>query len=96
MKLNSPEAMIAFCRGLQKASPIDGHVRPEPGDMPGYEDQVIMAGGTFTQGATMEMSADGPIRPPYIIYFQGGVSYEYIKIGLLSAISEMPLNMSEI
>lgn len=96
VKLNSPEAMIAFCRGLQKASPIDGHVRPEPGDMPGYEDQVIMAGGTFTQGATMEMSADGPIRPPYIIYFQGGVSYEYIKIGLLSAISEMPLNMSEI
>lgn len=95
VKLNSPEAMIAFCRGLQKASPIDGHVRPEPGDMPGYDDQVIMAGGTFTQGATMEMSADGPIRPPYIIYFQGGLSYEYIKIGLLSAISEIPLHMSD-
>ncbi len=85
IKLSSPAALIAFCQGLQKASPIDSHVLPEPSGMPGYGDQVIMAGGTFIQGATSELSADGPLREPYAVYMQGGLSYQYIKIGALFA-----------
>lgn len=85
IKLGSPEAMIAFCQGLQQGSPIDAHVRPEPSGMPGYGDQVIMAGGTFIQGATSELSADGPLREPYAVYLQGGLSYFYVRIGVLLA-----------
>ncbi len=85
VRLGSREKMIAFCQGLQKGSPIDSHVYPEPAGMPGYENEVIMAGGTFIQGATSEFSADGPLREPYILYQQGGISYHYVKLGNLLA-----------
>lgn len=80
VKLGEREKMIAFCQGLQKGSPIDSHVLPIPAGMPGYQDEVIMAGGTFIQGATSEFSADGPLRPPYIVYQQGGISQTYVKM----------------
>lgn len=79
VKLNSKEKMIAFCQGLQKGSPIDSHVLPIPSQMPGYTDEVIMAGGTFIQGATSEFSADGPLREPYAVYMQGAISHYYVK-----------------
>ena len=82
------KAMVAFCRGLQKGSPLDGHVTPEPAEMPGYEDQVVMAGGTFVAGSTIELSADGPLRPPFAIYMQGGLSKEYVKLGIITAAKE--------
>jgi cystathionine beta-lyase family protein involved in aluminum resistance len=85
VKLGSREKLIAFCQGLQKGTPLDAHVLPIPGEMPGYEDEVIMAGGTFIQGATSEFSADGPLREPFIAYQQGGISHTYVKIGNLSA-----------
>lgn len=85
IKLGSPELMIAFCRGLQQASPVDSHIIPEPWGMPGYDDKVIMAGGTFTQGSTIELSADGPVRPPYAIYLQGGLSLDYTRLSVLNA-----------
>lgn len=85
IKLGSPEAMIAFCKGLQKGSPVDSHVTPVPSGMPGYGDQVIMAGGTFIEGATSELSADGPLREPYAVYMQGGLSRQYVKLGILLA-----------
>ena len=87
--LGSKEKLIKFCQGIQKGSPIDANVLPEPGDMGGYEDKVIMAAGTFTQGSTIELSCDGPIREPYIAYMQGGLTYEYGKYGILKAINEM-------
>ena len=87
--LGSAEKLIQFCQGIQKGSPIDSNVIPEPGDMGGYEDKVIMAAGTFTEGSTIELSCDGPIRPPYIAYLQGGLTYEYGKYGILKAIQEM-------
>ena len=80
-----PEILCAFCRGIQAGSPVDAFVRPEPWDMPGYSDKVIMAAGAFTQGSSIELSADGPIRPPYTVYFQGGLTYESGKIGIMSA-----------
>ena len=83
------EALIAFCRGIQYGSPVDAFVTCEPWDMPGYGDPVIMAAGTFTQGASLELSADGPIRAPYIAYFQGGLTYESGKLGVLSAAREV-------
>lgn len=86
VKCGSPEGLIAFCRGIQAGSPVDAFVSCEPWDMPGYQDPVIMAAGTFTQGASLELSADGPIRPPYIAYFQGGLTYESGKYGVLSAV----------
>lgn len=87
--LEKPESVIAFCTGLQKGSPVDSFIMPEPSPMPGYDDQIIMAGGTFVQGSTLELSADGPIRPPYAVYMQGGISLSYIKLGVLSAINYM-------
>ncbi len=81
----SAEGLIAFCRGIQWGSPVDAYVTCEPWAMPGYGDPVIMAAGTFTQGASLELSADGPVRPPYIAYFQGGLTYEAGKYGVLSA-----------
>lgn len=83
--LGSPELLSAFCRGIQRGSPVDAYVTPEPWDMPGYGDKVIMAAGAFTQGASIELSADGPMRPPYTVFFQGGVTYESGKIGVLTA-----------
>ena len=84
-----PEKLCAFCRGIQKGSPVDAFVTPEPWAMPGYSDQVIMAAGAFTQGSSIELSADGPLRPPYTAFFQGGLTYESGKIGILAAASEM-------
>ena len=83
------EKLIKFCQGIQMGSPIDSFVVPEPSDMGGYEDQVIMAAGTFTEGSTIELSCDGPIREPFIAYMQGGLTYQYGKIGILKAISNM-------
>ena len=87
--LNDPKKLCAFCRGIQHGSPVDSYVTPEPWDMPGYNDQVIMAAGAFVQGASIELSADGPMRPPYTAYFQGGLTYESGKIGILSAAQEL-------
>lgn len=87
IELGSPEKMIAFCQGLQQYSPVDAHVRPVPGPMPGYTDQVIMAGGTFIQGSSIELSADGPLRSPYIVYLQGGLTFEHAMLGILGAAS---------
>lgn len=89
LRLGSEDNLVKFCQGIQKGSPIDSNVLPFPGDMGGYEDKVIMAAGTFTQGSTIELSCDGPIRPPYIAYMQGGLTYEYGKLGILKAIEFM-------
>lgn len=89
IELGSPERMIAFCRGLQKYSPVDAHVRPEPSGMPGYSDAIIMAGGTFVQGSSIELSADGPIRAPYAVYLQGGLTFEHAVIGIMGAAEEV-------
>lgn len=89
LSLGSEENLVKFCQGIQKGSPVDSNVLPYPGDMGGYEDKVIMAAGTFTQGSTIELSCDGPIRPPYIAYMQGGLTYEYGKLGILKAIEYM-------
>ena len=89
IKLGSEEKLVKFCQGIQKGSPIDSNVIPYPGEMGGYEDKVIMAAGTFTEGSTIELSCDGPIREPYIAYMQGGLTYEYGKFGILKAIEEM-------
>ena len=85
----SGEKLCAFCRGIQAGSPVDAFVTPEPWDMPGYSDAVIMAAGTFTQGASIELSADGPMKPPYIAYFQGGLTFESGKLGILYAASQV-------
>ena len=87
--MQSPEKLIAFCQGIQMGSPVDAMSIPEPWDMPGYTDKVIMAAGAFTQGSSIELSCDGPIRPPYVAFLQGGLTYEYGKIGVLKAIQNM-------
>lgn len=89
IKFNNKDMLIAFCQGIQNGSPIDSFVTCEPWDMPGYEDQVIMAAGAFIQGSSIELSADAPIRPPYIAYLQGGLTYEHSKIGVLIALQKM-------
>ena len=86
---NDPDKLIKYVVGIQKGSPIDSFVTCEPWDMPGYDDKVIMASGSFTQGSSIELSCDGPIRPPYIAYQQGGLTYEYGKLGLIRAIEEL-------
>ena len=85
IELKSPEKLIKFCRAIQEYSPVDSFAAPEPWDMPGYEDKVIMAAGTFVQGASIELSADGPLRPPYAVYLQGGLTFEHAVIGILAA-----------
>ena len=87
IELGDADKLIKFCQGIQMGSPIDANVIPEPSGMAGYDDQVIMAAGTFTQGSTIELSCDGPIREPYIAYMQGGLTYEYGKLGILKALS---------
>ena len=87
IELGESDKLIKFCQGIQMGSPIDSSVIPEPSGMAGYDDQVIMAAGTFTQGSTIELSCDGPIREPYIAYMQGGLTYEYGKFGILKALS---------
>jgi cystathionine beta-lyase family protein involved in aluminum resistance len=83
--LGAPERVQAFCAGIQEASPVDSYVRPEPSNLPGYQDKVIMAAGTFIQGASSELSADAPLREPYLVYVQGGLSKEYVKIAVINA-----------
>ena len=89
VKLGSPEAVCAFCEGIQKAAPVDSFVTPVPSDMPGYEDQVVMAAGAFVQGSSIELSSDAPIRAPYIVYFQGGLTYEHSKLGVLMSLQRL-------
>ena len=89
VQFNDREMMIAFCQAIQFASPVNAHVRPEPSYMPGYEDDVIMAAGTFIQGASIELTADGPMRPPYEAYVQGGLTYEHVKIALVTAMDQL-------
>ncbi len=81
-----PEGVIAFCRGIQSAAPVDSHVTPEPWDMPGYDAKVIMAAGAFVSGSSIELSADGPIKPPYAVYFQGGLTWPHAKFGILKSL----------
>lgn len=83
------QKLIKFCQGIQMGSPIDSNSIPEPWDMPGYTDQVIMAAGAFTQGSSIELSCDAPIREPYMAFMQGGLTYEYGKLGVLKAVSYM-------
>ena len=87
--LGSPEAVIAFCRGIQAAAPVDSFAAPEPWDMPGYDDQVIMAAGAFVEGSSIELSADAPIRPPYNVYFQGGLTWPSAKLGILMSLQSL-------
>ena len=87
IELGEADELIKFCQGIQQGSPIDSNVIPEPSDMGGYDDKIIMAAGTFTEGSTIELSCDGPIRPPYIAYMQGGLTYEYGKLGIMKALS---------
>ena len=83
------EGVEAFCRGIQAAAPVDGHVVPEPWDMPGYDSKVIMAAGAFVQGSSIELSADGPIAPPYAVYFQGGLTYPHAKLGIMMSLQKI-------
>ena len=87
--LNSKEAVIAFCKGIQAAAPIDSYVRPEPYAMPGYHSDVIMAAGAFIQGASIELSADAPIEPPYSVFFQGGLTWPHGKLGILMSLQKL-------
>ena len=89
VELKSPEGMLAFCKGIQSAAPVDSYVDPVPGDMPGYDSQVIMAAGAFVQGSSIELSADGPIRPPYAVYYQGGLTWYHAKLGVLLSLQKM-------
>ena len=89
VELGSEAGMIAFCKGIQAAAPVDAHATPMPWDMPGYNDKVIMAAGAFVQGSSIELSADGPIRPPYAVYFQGGLTWFHAKLGILMSLQKM-------
>ena len=85
----TPEGVIAFCEGIQAAAPVDSFAKPVPGDMPGYDSQVIMAAGAFVQGSSIELSADGPIKTPYAVYFQGGLTWEHAKLGILMSLQKL-------
>ncbi|GFI01345.1 MAG: hypothetical protein HFI44_02865 [Lachnospiraceae bacterium] len=85
----SPQGVIAFCQGIQQAAPVDGHVTPEPWDMPGYDSPVIMAAGAFVSGSSIELSADGPIKPPYAVYFQGGLTWQHGKLGIMNTLQKL-------
>ena len=89
IELGTAEKLVAFCSGVQKYSPVDSFVKPEPWDMPGYTDQIIMAAGTFVQGASIEFTADGPLRSPYNVYLQGGLTFEQVMFGILGAAEEI-------
>ena len=89
VEFNNRDAMIAFCEGIQAAAPVDSYVTPEPWAMPGYDSDVIMAAGAFVQGSSIELSADGPMKPPYAVYFQGGLTWEHAKLGILKSLQYM-------
>ena len=88
IEFGTPEGLISFCEGIQYAAPVDSFVTPEPWDMPGYDSQVIMAAGAFVSGASIELSADGPIKPPYAVYFQGGLTWQHAKFGILKSLQQ--------
>ena len=92
VQLGDEDSLIEFCRGIQAASPVDSFVSPEPWDMPGYEDKVVMASGAFIQGSSIELSADAPVREPFNVYFQGGLTYEHGKLGIMSALNRLKEN----
>ena len=92
MELGSEEAMVAFCRGIQAASPVDSYAAPEPSPEPGYTDEVVMASGSFTQGSTIELSCDGPLREPYTCYLQGGLNFAASRAGVLLAVQNAYFN----
>ena len=81
--------MIAFCEGIQAAAPVDSYVTPTPWAMPGYDSDVIMAAGTFVSGSSIELSADGPVKPPYAVYFQGGLTYPHAKLGIMMSLQRI-------
>ncbi|MCI8326755.1 MAG: hypothetical protein HFI37_03155 [Lachnospiraceae bacterium] len=87
--LGTPERLIAFCEGIQRAAPVDSYVTPEPWDMPGYDAKVIMAAGAFVQGSSIELSADGPLKPPYAVYFQGGLTWYHAKLGIIWSLQKL-------
>ena len=89
IKFRDPELLVEFCRAIQSASPIDSYVSPEPWDMPGYNDKVVMAAGAFVQGSSIELSADAPLREPYIAYFQGGLTYEHASFGIIKSLDSL-------
>ena len=89
VKFGDPEATLTFCAAVQAAAPIDSYVTPMPWDMPGYNDQVVMAAGAFVQGSSIELSADAPLREPYIAYFQGGLTYEHAKFGVIKSLDAL-------
>ena len=89
VELGSEAGMVAFCKGIQAAAPVDSFATPYPSEMPGYSDKVIMAAGAFVQGSSIELSADGPIRPPYAVYFQGGLTWNHAKLGILMSLQKM-------
>ncbi|MYL48608.1 hypothetical protein GLV98_03900 [Halobacillus litoralis] len=89
VNFNTAEQMIRFCQSIQQASPVNSHFKPEPSAMPGYEDEVIMAAGTFIQGASLELTADGPVRPPYTAFVQGGLTYAHVKIAVIQAVEQL-------
>ena len=89
VSFHNPEGLIAFCEGIQAAAPVDSYVTPEPWAMPGYDSDVIMAAGAFVQGSSIELSADGPIKPPYAVYFQGGLTWEHAKFGILMSLQKL-------
>lgn len=92
IEFKSKDKMVKFCEGIQSASPIDSHFTPVPSEMPGYEDDVIMAAGAFIQGSSIELSADGPIRDPYFAYYQGGLTYEHCKLGIMKSLNNLYIN----
>ena len=89
MIFENPDQLVAFCQGIQAAAPVDSYVTPEPWDMPGYDAPVIMAAGAFVQGSSIELSADGPLRPPYAAYFQGGLTWYHAKLGILMSLQKL-------
>lgn len=89
VRFNDPDSLIAFCQGIQKGSPVDSFVTPEPWEMPGYDSPVIMAAGAFVQGSSIELSSDAPIKPPYTAYMQGGLVFEHVKLGIMISIQKM-------
>ena len=89
LELGTPQRLIAFCQGIQASSPVDSMAMPEPWDMPGYREQIIMAAGTFISGASIELSADAPLREPYVVYLQGSLSYAHGKIALIRTLELM-------
>ena len=89
VQFDDRDKMVAFCQAIQYASPINSHVTPYASYMPGYEDDVIMAAGTFIQGASIELTADGPTRPPYVAYVQGGLTYAHVKIAVCTALNHL-------